>query len=221
MTPPLLRLAVAIGSILLLAGCGTTPARDGARTGPFYKPANVRAVERLPAGLRRIVLLPCAAVPALTEPTLRDLDRTLATTLTAAARAEVVPLADEQAVRLAGRPRILSTATLPAGFLGRIARETGADAILLVDVTAYSPYPPLVLGLRARLVLPGTGEDLWNFDNIVSTTDPAVVNSARARALRRTPASGSPGDLSHTVLQNPLDFAGYVAEATWQTLPPR
>lgn len=210
----LLRLALILGATLLLAACGTIPKSDGARSGPFYTPANVRAVDRLPAGLRRIVLLPCAAGdPRLTETTLLDIDRLLASTLTASARAEIVTIPN--------RARILSSASLPAGFLDRVARETGADAVLLVDVTAYSPYPPLVLGLRARLVEPGAVKNLWNFDNVVSTADPAVVNSARAHALRRTAASGAPGDLSHAVLQNPLAFAGYVCEATWQTLPPR
>jgi hypothetical protein len=220
-TSRLLLLPLALAA-LALAGCDTLPKADGARTGPFYAPANVRGVARLPETLRRVALLPCApADPRLTEDTLLDLDRILATALTRAARAEVTPLGRDAFARLAGRPRLLSTGMLPTDLLARVSAATGADAILLVDATAYSPYPPLALGLRARLIDAKTGEPLWNFDNVVSTTDATVVNSARAHALRRTPAAGAPGDLSHAILQNPLAFADYVADAAWATLPPR
>jgi hypothetical protein len=208
---------------LLLTGCTTLPkAPDGARTGPFYIPANVHAVSRMPETVRRIVLLPAAAAdPHLTEDTLRNLDRILATALTRSARAEVTTIDRDAFARIVGRPSILSTATLPADFISRVVSASGADALLFVDVTAYSPYPPLVLGLRARLIEIKTGASLWNFDNIVSTARPEVVNSARAHGLRRTPVTMTPGDLSYTVLQNPLSFADYVADATWSTLPPR
>lgn len=209
---------------LLLAGCDTLPLAkpDGARTGPFYAPTNVRAAAHLPETVRRIVLLPCgAADPHITENTLRDLDRILATGLSRSARAEISTLNRETLARIAGQPNVLSTALLPADFVARVAAQTGADAVLFVDVTAYSPYPPLVLGLRARLVETKNSESLWNFDNIVSTADPSVVNSARARALNSTHNSATPGDRSHTVLQNPPAFADFVAETIWATLPPR
>lgn len=209
---------------LLLAGCDTLPVAkpDGARTGPFYTPANVRAAARLPDTVRRIVLLPCgAADPRITEDTLRDLDGILAAGLTRSARAEISTLDRETLDRFSGRPNLLSTSLLPADFLNRVVAQTGADAVLFVDVTAYSPYPPLVLGLRARLVEAQAAAPLWNFDNIVSTADPAVVNSARARALRGTRTASTPGDRSHTVLQNPLAFADYVSDVAWNTLPPR
>lgn len=226
MTMPLRLLssfAVLLGS-LLLSGCDTLPLpkADGARTGPFYTPANVRAAPRLPENVRRIAILPCgAADPRLTEDTLRDLDRILATGLTRSARAEVSTLDRPTLARIAGRPNLLSTALIPVDFLDRVAAQTGADAVLFVDVTAYSPYPPLVLGLRARLIGIKDAAPLWNFDNIVSTADPSVVNSARARALKSTPAGAAPGDRSHAVLQNPPAFADFVADTVWATLPPR
>lgn len=222
-TPRLLRLLLA-PALLALAACGSLPRQDSARTGPFYTPANVRAEDRLPENIRRVALLPCASADSrLTDASLRELDPILAATLTRAARAEIAPVSRESLARLGGRPGLLSTAVLPRDLLARVAAETGADAVVFVDVTAYSPYPPLVLGLRARLVeIDGdTPEALWHFDNVFTAADPAVVNSARAHVLRRAAASTSPGDLSHTVLQNPLAFADYAAAAAWSTLPPR
>lgn len=220
---PLTSLAAALMA-LLLAGCETLPnsTHDGARTGPFYAPANVRAAERLPESVRRIVLLPCgAAYPRLTEKTLLDIDRALATGLTRSARAEISTLDRETLARIAGRPQLLSTDLLAPDFLTRVAARTGADAVLFVDVTAYSPYPPLVLGLRARLVEIKETQALWNFDNIVSAADPSVANSARARSIQAAANRATPGDRSHAVLQNPAAFADYVADTLWATLPPR
>ncbi|CAM2821024.1 hypothetical protein [Rariglobus hedericola] len=220
--PPLTRILLAASALFTLTACSSVIKTDGAKSGPFYTPANVQGVARLPESLRRIAILPCAGTdPQLTEDTLRNLDRILAATLTRAARAEVTPFDRDAVVHLTGRPNFVSTSVLPANFLKKVAAATGAEAILFVDATAYSPYPPLVLGLRARLVDAATGEALWNFDNIFSTSTPSVANSARAHNFGRSSATATPGDLSYTVLQNPPAFADYVASATWATLPPR
>jgi hypothetical protein len=217
----LFRLPLVLGA-LALAGCSAIPKMDGARFGPFYTPANVHGVSALPESVRRIALLPCAGADSqLTETTLLDLDRILATTLTGSARAEITSISVDQLARFGARTRTLSTSTLPVDFLKRVAAETGADAVILTDVTAYSAYPPLSLGLRSRLVDIKTGAALWNFDNIFSANVTAVANSARAHLRNRASATLNPSDLSYIVLQNPLAFADYAAGATWSTLPPR
>lgn len=211
-----------LGLSLLLGGCSVIPRPDGAVHGPFYVPANVHGVERMPDTVRRVALLPCAgADPVLTESTLRDLDRALAASLVASARAEVAAVSREDLPRLGARRGVLSTGALPPDLLARVASETGADAVLFVDVTAYSPYPPLVLGLRSRLVELSSGKSLWNFDNLFSANIPAVANSARAHIRGRSSATLNPADFSYTALQNPLAFADYATAALWATLPPR
>jgi hypothetical protein len=221
MPRPLLSLPLLLGA-LALAGCSSLPKIDGARFGPFYTPPNVHGVAQLPETVRRIALIPCAGSdPQLTETTLRELDGILATTLTGAARAEITPLSSAQLAHFGARSRLVSTSVMPVDFLKRIAAETGADAVIFTDVTAYSPYPPLVLGLRSRLVDIKSGAMLWNFDNIFSANVPSVANSARAHVRNRPSATLNPADLSYTILQNPLSFADYVAGATWATLPPR
>ena len=197
MTPPRLLVSFSTAFLaLLLAGCETLPLSkpDGARTGPFYTPSNVRAAARLPESVRRIVLLPCGAADLrITEDTLRDLDRSLAAALTRSARAEISTLDRATLGRIAGRPNLLSTSVLPADFLARVSAATGADAVLFVDVTAYSPYPPLVLGLRGRLIETKEAVSLWNFDNILSTTStppaPAPSKAPPAAPLPATAAT--------------------------------
>jgi hypothetical protein len=224
MIPLRLRLLLAAAVVLPgLTGCTSLiPKPDAALTGPFYTPANVRKIERMPETIHRIALLPCAAVgPRLASDTLGQLDRVLGDALTRAARAEITQVPRDRLALLTGRPELASTSVLPAELLPRIAADTGADAILFVDVTAYSPYPPLVFGLRARLVDAKDGSSLWNFDNVFTAADPTVVNAARAHSLGRTTSTATPADFSYTVLQNPLTFADYASAATWKTLPAR
>jgi hypothetical protein len=209
----------------LLGGCAQLPKRDGAKAGPFFTPANVHSsVPSLPANIRRVLLLPLSAPGlALTEENLARLDATLLTELTRTARFEVVALSRDQLTRLTGARQIDSTVPLPAGFIDRlfnIYNDYAADALLFVDLTAYSPYPPLTLGLRTKLAHIRDSDILWATDLNFSATDPAVANSARRHALTLAPSS-TKADLSHTILQNPTRFASYAAATTFETLPPR
>ena len=218
----LLASALAAVCTFALTGCNSLPQLDGAYVGPFYTPANVHGSVRLPTELRRIVILPSAADgPALSESTLDAIDSALRTTLTQAARAEISPLSRDVLGQLAGRRQVVSTSLLPSNFTAFLAEKTGADAVLFVDITAYSPYPPLVLGLRAKLIDLKTGDIIWAFDNLFSAADEKVANSARRYLLVSKGTTGTPADLSYTVLQNPARFANYAAAAAWTTLPPR
>lgn len=220
-----LRFALLAALALGLLGCSQRPLRDPARAGPFFTPANVRtSAAELPANIRRVLLMPISAegIP-LSEEHLNRLDAVFFTELTRAARFEVVTLTREQLARVTGARQLNSTAPMPPGFIDRlfnIYNEYAADAFLFVDLTAYSPYPPLALGIRAKLAPIRESEILWAADLNFSADNPAVANSARrhASALRETSGSAA---LSHTILQNPTRFAGYAAAATFATLPPR
>ncbi len=197
------------------------PLRDGARSGPFFTPTNVTASPALPAHIRRVLLLPLAAEGAtISEENLDRLHAAFLTELNRAGRFETVTLSRDHLARLTGARQLPSTAQMPAGFLDRlfnIYNEYAADAILLVDVTSYAPYPPLTLGIRAKLAHVRDSDILWAADLLFSAAEPAVANSARRYAL----TLGSSPHLERSILQNPARFAGYAASATFQTLPPR
>jgi len=214
--------ALAIGIVsLALAGCETPPRIDHARTGPYFVPANVRGVDRLPATVRRIAILPVAGLPSIPEQNLARLDESFSAELNRSARAETVAIPRDLLMRLAGSRQLSSTDVLPHNFFPRLKGSTSADAVLFVDLTAYSPYPPLKLGVRSKLVDISTGEILWAFDNLFDANEASVVNSARRHYLDSNPSSVGTGDLSSTVLQNPTRFGNYAAHATFVTLPPR
>jgi hypothetical protein len=206
-----------------LTGCSALPKRDGAVAGPFYTPANVKAVAKIPDGVRRVIVLPVAGGPMLSEETLFKLDAICQGELTRTGRFEVVPLSRDKLAEITGSRQISSVDKLPVVLIDKlfnIYNSYGADAVLFIDVTTYSAYPPLKLGLRTKLARVTDGEIIWAADNVFAAAEIAVANSARRHAAALGSDRGQV-DLSHTILQNPQRFAGYVAAATFLTLPQR
>jgi len=214
------------GGALLAAsaftGCATRgPAIDDElHAGPFYAPTNFARVPALPADLRRVILLPVSGVSVVPEETLRSLDTVLLASLTRAQRFELVALSRQDCLALFGRTEFASTDALPADLFERLSRNYGVGAVLLVDVTVYQPYQPQALGLRAKLAGVRDGTVLWSFDELLSTADTAVRNSARRRYFQREHGM-RPFDLSPAGLQSPSWFAAFVADEMAATLPPR
>lgn len=215
------RRALGAAFALLLAGCATTPSlTDPVRHGPFYAPVNFAGEPALPAGLRRVLVLPVSLGTVADEETGLMLDAVLLAALQKQARFEVVPLDRAEARRVFGAGDFSSAAALPPGLLDALAGRTGADAVLFTDLTTYEPYRPLTLGLRAKLATVREVRLVWTFDEVLSARDPAVANSARRHFLRGDRAA-QPVDLSPAALQSPSRFAAYVAETMFGTLPPR
>lgn len=205
-------------SLLLAAGCMTPPYDDPARLGPFFTPTNHSGEPTLP-GLRRVVLLPLAGGDTAPAASLTDLDPVIAKALQQQNRFETVALTRDGCRRLFGVDEISSVSALPADFMATLRREYAADGVLFVDVTAFSAYRPLALGLRAKLATVQDVRLVWTFDTIFSAADPAVANSARNYLLRGS-RTDVPADLSVAVLQSPSRFAAYAADAMFSTLPP-
>lgn len=218
-----LRITALFLGLAFIFGCSAVTKKDGAVDGPFYVPTNVKAAAKIPAEVRRVVVLPSAGGPSLTEETLTALDDAFQTELNKTNKFEVVPLSRDTLAAITGARQISSVEKLPTILIDKlfnIYNPYGADAVLLIDVTTYSPYTPLVLGMRAKLVRVTDGEILWAADNVFSASDASVANAARKHAAELGNDRGST-NMSHTILQNPQRFAGYVAASTFKTLPPR
>ena len=173
-------------------------------------------------GARRVVLLPVHGGTLAPEESVAALDPVFVTALQRENRFEVVLLSREACLRKFRATEFSSSAALPRGFLEALRQEFAADAVLFVDLTVFSAYHPLALGLRGKLVTldpAGAGRLVWTFDNVFSAANPAVVNSAR-RFFQDNDRGGVPADLSAGILQSPGRFAGYAAAAMFATLPP-
>ncbi|HEX3730952.1 MAG TPA: hypothetical protein VHV47_14165, partial [Opitutaceae bacterium] len=169
---------------------------------------------------RRVVLLPVHGGDFAPPEAVEALDSVFATALEKQMRFEVVTLGREECQASYGRPDIGSTAALPPDFLRDLARKFGADGVLFVDLTAYQPYRPLILGIRAKLASVSSQRLVWSFDEIFSASDPAIDNAVRHFYLN---AGGGPMplDMTSSALQSPTRFGAYAAETAFRTLPPR
>jgi hypothetical protein len=205
-----------------LAGCSTVHPgiADPARTGPFFAPHNYVGAARMPASVRRVVLLPVHGGAFATAEMSESLDPVFASALEKQLRFEVVTLSRDECEKSFGVPDISSASALPHDFLQIVGEKCGAQAVLFVDITAYRAYRPLTLGIRAKLASVADRSLIWTFDDLFSTTAPAVVNSVR-RFYSPDEFGAVPFDLSPDALSSPGRFAGYVSDAVFKTLPPR
>jgi hypothetical protein len=207
--------------VLGLVGCvGPLASHRGTRPEPLYIPKNVTGEPHLPAGMRRVVLLPVCGGGFMPAETAAALDQVFSAALLRQARFEVVSFSREDCRRCFGGPEFSSTAALPHGFIQTVTSRHAADAVIFVDVTAYSAYRPLVLGIRAKLA---TAEDVhlvWAFDEVLSAAEPAVADSARRYFLENDHRE-LPVDVSPAMQQSPARFGAFVADTVFRTLPPR
>jgi hypothetical protein len=210
---------VASGALAILAaGCMYPAPYDTARTGPFFEPTTLAAEPTL-GGVRRVVLLPIAGGALVPSETAESLDPVILAALQQQNRFEIVTLTREECLRRFRAESLGSTGALPHDLMPVLKRQFAADAVLFVDLTAYSPYRPLQIGLRAKLATIDGTRLIWTFDTVFSAADPTVANAARNHFLGADRA-GIPADFTPSALQSPGRFADYAAVAMFRTLPP-
>jgi hypothetical protein len=215
--PSSLVLVAGCAALLAMSGCATPAFNDPARAGPFFVPPNHAGESNLGA-IRRVVLLPVWGGAVVSDETAAELDAIFTAALQRENRFEVVSFSRQESRRRFHSEALSAASVLPPELFPLLQREFGADAVMLIDVTTYSAYRPLALGLRAKLASIDGARLVWSFDNEFSANNPAVANSARHHFLGA--GSGLPADLTPSVLQSPGRFADYVAAAMFQTLPP-
>ncbi len=211
---------VLAGASLWLGGCASAGSFERHAPVASFVPSNVVADDRLPGEVRRVLVLPLHGGEVAPTTTARSLDGVFAAALQQQQRFEVVTLSREECLRRFRVESFASTGLLPRDLLAVAAENWGADAVLFVELTAFEPNRPLVLGVRSKLALVETGRLLWAFDTVFSSADPSVALGARRHAARGRRGSG-PADLDAGVLLSPSRFGGYVAETTFATLPVR
>ena len=81
----------------------------------------------------------------------------------------------EECRRRFGDDSFSSASALPAGFLEEISHDFAAQGVVFVDLTAYHPIRPIILGVRSKLALTDGGRLVWSFDDEYSAEDPAVI----------------------------------------------
>jgi len=207
-----------LASCFLLAGCQFTESMKGVNepSPTPYVPKNVYAAGYL-SGIKRVALLPVYYEEEL-APHLETMDATLDSELTRKGRFEVVPVTRNTMKDLFGAYQFSSVSMLPDNLLTKIREESNADAILFIDITHFSPYKPLSVGIRAKLVDVRDGKILWAFDDLFDAGSPSVAYSA-TQFQRYHDRASYPLDTSSTILQSPRKFMKYVAFEVFKSLP--
>jgi len=96
--------------------------------------------------------------------------------------------------------------------------EYDVDGVLFTDVTHYSPYRPIAIGVRCKLVDVHTGIQRWVFDHLFDSGAPAVAVAAKQFAEEQDseqlpiPSDGA------GILDSPSEFGKYVAHETYRSL---
>jgi hypothetical protein len=212
---------VAAGLCLaFVSGCSSIPKLGRSSSTPAaFVPSNHEGDAKLPAGLRRVVLLPLAGSDVASPESVCALDPVIVSALQRQNRFEVVPLTRDECRRYFQTDEISSVSEIPANLMSVLQREYAADAVLFIDLTVYRAYHPLAIGLRAKLATIGSAHLVWTFDNVFSADDPSVANSAVAY-LKPRDQNGLPSDMITVDLESPVRFATYASAAMFATLPP-
>jgi hypothetical protein len=167
--------------------------------------------------MRRVAILP-AYHPRLPGEVLKDVDIALNSELSKKAVFEVVPITRSMMELLTDRREISSVERVPGDFFRKLRDQYGVDGVMFNDLTHYSPYRPVSLGVRSKLVDIESGGIHWASDVMLDSGNTDVAASARAyqKILGRDsfPVRNDGG----TVLISPRFFAQFAAYSNYASL---
>ena len=210
------------GALALLSGC-ETPSATAVDLRPPYKPDNIfLAGSKLPGEIKRVAVLPLACDGRQTDLVAgRDaLEPVLLAELIKAKHFEVVQISRDALWRLTGRADWTGEDVLPANLIDALKQESGCDAVLFSELTAFRAYPPLAVGWRLKLVDVRQRKTLWAGDEHFDAGDPAVLAGARLYQRRGQVVldDNSGGWLA---VNSPRRFGQYSIDSLLGTLPAR
>jgi hypothetical protein len=142
----------------------------------------------------------------------------LLTELRRAGRFELIHVPADLVFNFAGTETLPGDQPIAVELLEWLRGEWAIDAVLQQDLTAYRPYRPYVIGLRARLFDINDGALIWAIDELIDAADKRVFNSARKFAKDHLHEQFPYAD-SHAVLRSPARFTRFAAFTLYQTLP--
>ena len=208
--------------VILGSGCKTTQVPE-IIIGPDYVPKNIyRASAQLPLGVRRVVVLPLTYNlrdtlsihgHAILEPVLRQ-------ELTKTGKFELEFAAPEQIKLWTGKESWKGDEVFPPALLKEVKEKTGAEAILFNHLEPYSPYPPLVVGWKLKLVRLDSNQTIWSAEEVYDASMESVSNSARRYAKAHVKPNPVLED-TRSILIQPARFGQFTLSSLLNTLPDR
>jgi len=167
--------------------------------------------------IRRVAMLPVyhARIPG---EVLKDVDTALGAELSKKAVFEVVPVSRTEMEGLIGLREVSSVERIPGDLFRRLQEQYGVDGVMMTDLTHYSPYRPVSVGVRSKLVDIESGRIHWASDVLLDSSNAGVAVAAREyqKILCKDnfPIQGDGG----TVLMSPRLFVKFAAFSNYASL---
>lgn len=200
-------------AILALAGCSPKGPRD------IVEVPNVHeARPTLPAHVQRVALLPIY-YEAFAEESDAYIDDVVAQAVRQEQRFEIVRVPRETLRDWVGHPQLSLQDRLPRSLLQLVSDTYGANAILIVQLHEFRPYPPMQVGMEAQLVDIFSGETLWAVDHSEVAANPALQKAAKSVDSKNTPGGVQAFDAR--AAYSPRRFLEVVSQSIFYTLPQR
>jgi hypothetical protein len=130
--------------------------------------------------MRRVAMLPLSG-GGFTAEALRDVTAAVQGELSRKTLFEVVPVSGADLEAICGQRQISSVESIPAALLHTLHERLGAEGVLFTDITAFHPYRPVAIGVRAKLVDIGSGAISWACDVVFDSDDGGSVLISPAR----------------------------------------
>ena len=207
------RLAFTSAAILLLGGCVAVKVVKTV-VQPVI-PSYHQDADGVP--IRRVAVLPIYFEERQQSPP-NDLDLVFHAELNKAAAFEVIPISREELSAHFGIPQLSSVQVIPRDLLTRLMADYAVEGVLFTDLTHYSPYRPISIGVRCKLVDARSGVQRWVFDHLFDSGNPDIAVAAKRFSVGQEieqlpiPTDGA------SILQSPSQFGKYVAHETYRSL---
>jgi hypothetical protein len=204
--------------VLVLQGCESLNHSKVERAAPEQR--NYFSEQTQGTPMRRVAVLPVHNEGYSGE-YLRSIDSEFSGELIKRSLFEVVPVGRQQLESVIGMRQLASVEVLPSNLLLKLREHLGVDGVLFIDLTQFSPYQPVSMGVRMKLVDVSTGQIRWAYDSLFDASNPAVAQSARRHQINASESVRPiPGD-GGSVLLSPTLFSQYVAAQSFRGLRAR
>jgi len=202
-----MRLLLGLLAPVLLGGCGLFDLLPEPTPPPENIPQVFRSQPVDGHPVRRVALLPFSDLSG--HPREREqVENALVGALRRAQPFDLVRL-EESALTRKERESYQRDGTIHQDTLVRLGKEHHIDAVLFGVMTRFSPYTPLVLGLKLDMVSAGAGDVIWEVNAVYDGADARVARDAHNFYKRRRTPDDSLEDY-HIILVSPKQFTAYV-----------
>jgi len=186
-----------------------------------YHPGSLFSAPSWPSSVRRVVVLPVACgLTDLPADYFSAHDSIWRSALQASHRAEFVFLPRTELARLIGKTSFSTSENLPAYFWEKLVAHTGADAVVFLEVTQFSPYGTIEIGFRARITEIHSRVTIWAAEDVIQFDAVSVSQVLKDGLNRKDSRSPIASEVSGVRL-TPSRAVSYISLDLAQTLPPR